>query len=397
VLEAATEDPMNDTRLDSRSLAVLLVLALVTQSVSCDGDPGTGSQTQRTGTLRVQASTTGPPPFFVYFVGIDGEEEVVPVNGVADFELSSGPHQVHLSNAEPRCSVAGENPRTITVSAGAVTATRFEVTCPPTGAIEVTASTTGVDADPDGYLVTVNGSQSQHIGVNASVTFSNVAAGERTVELTGLAANCSVTGDNPRSVTVTAGETAQMAFAVVCTGSSGGTGSIAVTTSTTGVKPDSDGYAVVIFRAGTLLHTESIGTNATVEIPDLAPGDYYQTLSGLASNCSWAPSAGAHKAATVSIGTRTRVTFDVTCFSQPLGTLRVRATTTGPPPFFYFVGIDGQEVGAVAPNGAASFRLPAGAHTVALFVGSTCTVTDNNRTVDVVSGSTVEALFQVTC
>lgn len=384
---------MNDIRLDKRAPTVLLVLALVSQALSCDGDPGTGPQPQETGILRVQASTTGPPPFLVYFVGIDGKEEVVPVNGAADFRLSSGAHRVHLSNAEPRCSVAGDNPRTVTVSADAVTSTRFQVTCDPTGAIEVTVSTTGVDPDPDGYLVTVNGSQSQDIGVNASVVFSRVAAGEQTVELTGLEPNCSVGSDNPRSVTVSTGETARTTFAVVCTGTTGGTGSISVTASTAGVNLDPDGYTVSISGVG----RSPIGTNATVEITGLAPGDYELRLSDLALNCLWAPSLNATQLATVSAGNTAQVTFDVTCFDAPLGTLRVRASTTGPPPFFYLIGIDNRTVGGVSVNGAADFRLSAGAHRVALFVGSTCSVADNPRTVEVAPGGTVETVFNVTC
>ena len=100
----------------------------------------------------------------------------------------------------------------------------------------------------------------------------------------------------------------------------------------------------------------------------------------------------------MSVETTTPVTFDVTCFDAPLGTLRVRASTTGSPPFpVYFVGIDSRELGAVgAMNGAADFRLPAGPHQVALDVGS-CTVADNGRTLEVVSGSTVETVFNVTC
>jgi hypothetical protein len=393
------EDAMNDIRLDRRAPTVLLVLALVSQALSCDRDPGTGPQPPETGTLRVQASTTGPAPFLVYFVGIDGKEEVVPVNGAADFRLSSGAHRVHLSNAEPRCSVAGDNPRTVTVPAGAVISTRFDVTCPLTGAIEVTVSTTGVDPDPDGYLVTLNGSQSQHIGVSASVVFSGVAAGEQTVELSGLEPNCSVGSDNPRSVAVSTGETARTTFAIVCTGTTGGTGSISVTASTTGVNLDPDGYTVVVRgdALGGRVVSQPISSNATAEIPGLAPGDYELRLSDLAPNCLWASSLNAVQVATVSAGSAAKVTFHVTCFDAPLGTLRVRTSTTGSPPFFYLIGIDNRTVGGVGVNGAADFRLSAGSHKVSLQVGTSCSVADNPRTVQVISGATVEAAFKVTC
>ena len=42
---------------------------------------------------------------------------------------------------------------------------------PLIGAIDITTSTTGSTLDPDGYTVTVDGSQPQSVGINASVTF----------------------------------------------------------------------------------------------------------------------------------------------------------------------------------------------------------------------------------
>jgi len=376
--------------------ATLLVLSCLTAAISCDGDSGTGPGSV-IGQIEVTTSTTGAnidPDGFT--ITIDGEQnQSIGSNGTATFSsVAAGDHEVELVGVSANCTVEGGNARTATVSAGDVTSTMFDIICVPTGAVEVMASTTGVDTDPDGYLVTVDGSQSQSIGVDGSVTFSDVTAGEHLVELTGLVPNCSVGGDNPRTLTVPAGDTAQTAFAVTCTGA---TGSISVSTSTTGVDPDPDGYLVDISGVGTLRNSP-IGANATVAVPDLAPGDYDLTLSGLASNCSWTPSVNAFKVATVSVGTKTSVTFDVTCFDAPLGTLRVRASTTGSPPFLYFVGIDGREVGAVGGvNGAVDFRLPAGAHQVALDVGGSCTVAENGRTVEVVSGSTVETVFNVTC
>jgi subtilisin-like proprotein convertase family protein len=87
---------------------------------------------------------------------------------------------------------------------------------PTTGSLEVTTSTTGDDLDPDGYTVTVDGGTSQSVGINGSTAFAQVATGDREVELTGLAANCSVTGVNPRTVTVAGGGTASTSFDVPC-------------------------------------------------------------------------------------------------------------------------------------------------------------------------------------
>ncbi len=84
------------------------------------------------------------------------------------------------------------------------------------GAIQVTTVTTGPSSDPDGYAVTVDAGSPQAIGASASLTLSGLAAGDHTVELGGVAGNCVVTEENPRTVTVTASATAETTFGVVC-------------------------------------------------------------------------------------------------------------------------------------------------------------------------------------
>src|SRR5207244_13473243 len=85
----------------------------------------------------------------------------------------------------------------------------------PVGDLRVTTSTTGLNPDPDGYVVTVDGGPGQAIGINATVTFSGLAAGDHVVALGGVATNCSV-GENPRTVAVPAGGCAQPTFIVDC-------------------------------------------------------------------------------------------------------------------------------------------------------------------------------------
>jgi Tol biopolymer transport system component len=84
------------------------------------------------------------------------------------------------------------------------------------GAIQVTAVTTGQGTDPDGYSITVDAGLPQAIGASGSVTVPALPAGDHTVELGGVAGNCVVTEENPRTVTVTAGATAETTFGVVC-------------------------------------------------------------------------------------------------------------------------------------------------------------------------------------
>ena len=64
-----------------------------------------------------------------------------------------------------------------------------------TGSVAVTAVTTGTDLDTE-YGVTI-GSLSGTVPANGSVTIANVPVGAATVQLTGVATNCAVTGRSP--------------------------------------------------------------------------------------------------------------------------------------------------------------------------------------------------------
>lgn len=86
---------------------------------------------------------------------------------------------------------------------------------PTTGSLQVTAATTGSDVDPDGYSVTAGG-QTLTVASAGTVTFSDLAAGDYSVQLSGVAVNCGVDGVNPRTVAVVAGQTAQTSFDVAC-------------------------------------------------------------------------------------------------------------------------------------------------------------------------------------
>ncbi len=85
------------------------------------------------------------------------------------------------------------------------------------GSIEVKTATTGADLDPDGYTVTLNGGSAKQIGVNSTVTYSRLSAGEYQVALSGVASNCTVAGENPRMVSVSANSTSRTTFEVSCT------------------------------------------------------------------------------------------------------------------------------------------------------------------------------------
>ena len=274
-----------------------------------------------TGDLTVTTSTSGPSPDpDGYSVTVDGDGgRAIDVTGsVAITDLSAGDHQVGLGGIAANCTVAGDNPRAVTVVAGGVVAIEFSLECgappPARGTLTVTTATSGPSPDPDGYVFTVGGGPEQPIGARATVTVANVEAGTTAVELSGVAANCSVDGQNPRPVTVPAGGTAGVEFAVTCEAD---TGRLAITTTSTGSPADPSGYTVRVDREPTL----SIGANATRTIDGLAPGPHTVELGDIADNC--AVQGQNPRNVSIAASQTTAVGFTVAC-SATTGTLAIR-------------------------------------------------------------------------
>ena len=146
-----------------------------------------------------------------------------------------------------------------------------------TGSVEITTSTTGDDEDEDGYTVTL-GENEENIDINESVTIEDLDEGSYDAELTGVAENCSIDGDNPKSVDVSVGETATVSYNINCEAK---TGSVEVTSSTAGQNPDMDGYTIAIGN-----QEKDIAINETITISGINEGDYDAELKDIASNCS---------------------------------------------------------------------------------------------------------------
>lgn len=85
-----------------------------------------------------------------------------------------------------------------------------------TGVLTATAATSGSNL-PTGYTVTLDSRPSDPIGINDSVTATDIAAGSHRAALGGVPANCSVSGANPRTVSVAPNDTARTTFRVACT------------------------------------------------------------------------------------------------------------------------------------------------------------------------------------
>jgi WD40 repeat protein len=85
-----------------------------------------------------------------------------------------------------------------------------------TGLIRVSSATTGALLDPDGYAVGLDGGGGQAIDVDGTLLMRDVAPGNHSLTLTGLACNCRVVEAQPVSVLVTAGDTVDASFTVTC-------------------------------------------------------------------------------------------------------------------------------------------------------------------------------------
>ena len=72
------------------------------------------------------------------------------------------------------------------------------------------------ELDPDGYTLTLDDVEVRPIGTAASAILAELSPGEHRIGLSGIAPNCTVQDGNPRTVTVTVGETAVEDITVLC-------------------------------------------------------------------------------------------------------------------------------------------------------------------------------------
>ena len=353
-----------------------------------------------TGALSVRVSTTGATPDpNGYSVTVDGgQSRSLATNDTTVYTgLAAGSYAVQLGDIAGNCTVSGGASRTVPVIAGDTATVALAVNCPTpppqTGNLTVTAATSGGTPDPNGYTVTVDGGQSQSIGINGTVNYAGLTVGTYTVQLNDVATNCTVSGGASRSVTVTAGQTATATFTVTCPTA---TGDLTVSASTTGATPDPNGYSVTIDGG----QSRSITNNGSTTY-SLAPGSYTVQIGDVASNCT--VTGGTSRTVTVSSSQQTTVTFTVTCPTPPpvTGDLTVGASTSGgtPDPNGYSVTVDGGQSRTITINGSTTYTLAAASYTVQLGdVASNCTVTGGtSRTVTVAAGQTATETFAVSC
>ena len=180
---------------------------------------------------------------------------------------------------------------------------------PKTGSVVVDVSTSGTDKDNNGYTV-VLAADSQSVSATGKVTFSGLPTGDRELSIGGVAENCAIEGNNPRTLSVKAGQTVTEKVAITC---SQKTGSVTVDVTTTGDDTDPDGYTLTVAD-----RSQSVGPNGSVTFTDLPVGDHDLAVANIASNCSV---DGANpRTVTVEDGQETTEAVTVSCSAETGGT-----------------------------------------------------------------------------
>ena len=87
---------------------------------------------------------------------------------------------------------------------------------PDSGSILVTLDMTGNAPDPNGFSVSLDGGPAHILVSGGTVFLSDLQPGSHVVWLADIAEQCIVDGQNPRAVSIAAGDTTTTHFAVIC-------------------------------------------------------------------------------------------------------------------------------------------------------------------------------------
>jgi hypothetical protein len=281
----------------------------------------------------------------------------------------------------------------VTLGCGGDSAIISEVTV---GSIDVKAVTTGAEPDPDGYQLIVDNALSFPLQTNGSARIAHLDPGDHVLRLEGLSSNCQIAGSNPRNVHLPRAKVASVTFAVTCVQF---TGSLRVTTATTGAELDPDGYAVVVDQDDFYPREgEPIDRDGSLTFERVPGGEHSVSLEDVARNCVVVGSNP--RSVAVSPGTETVVAFVVEC--ERAGHLRLITLTSGIDldPNGYSAGIGTARFDTAAVllnNDTVTVALPAGDFTVTLGgLTTNCEVVGgNDRVGSILAAETAEVKFDV--
>lgn len=264
----------------------------------------------------------------------------------------------------------------------------------PPGTVAVTFTTKQGDENLFVWGVSLDGANPRTVNSNSNGTFTleAVPPGDHHLILSSLPKACS-SGADDRIVTVPSKDTVRVTIAVKCTRV---TGDVSLFVSTSGVEFDLDGYTVSLDGASGP-HLDATNS-ATVLLARLTPGAHEITLSGLASNCSVAPTEP-HTALVV-VDQAVTLSVNVVCRSTN-GTIQVITATNNvstADPDGYLVTVGTASSAFAPPNGVTNVSAKAGSYTVTLSdIEPSCTASPASKTITIAALETIAVNFAVTC
>jgi len=175
--------------------------------------------------------------------------------------------------------------------------------------LRLTANTTGLNLDPDGYSYSVDGGASAALGPAETVILNGLNAGAHELAISGVASNCTLDGGTPRAIVLIPGDTTDTLLDITCQAPAS-PAALTLTTSTTGGDIDFDGYTFALDGDAPL----PIGPNDLASITGLLPGTHQLVVGDVAANCTLA--GGATRSVTLVAGGTLSVQLTVTCQSS---------------------------------------------------------------------------------
>jgi hypothetical protein len=85
------------------------------------------------------------------------------------------------------------------------------------GDLLVVIETNGEDIDPNGYELSIDAGAPVSVGSNANRLFEDLTSGPHTLGIAGIAANCTLVGESPRTVPVVTDNQTTVTVVINCT------------------------------------------------------------------------------------------------------------------------------------------------------------------------------------
>lgn len=177
---------------------------------------------------------------------------------------------------------------------------------PERGSIRVTTNAEGdpLSLDPDGMTIILDQAM-KAIATNGTMNFLDLEVGVHDVKLEGVAAHCTVLGENPRQESVLANQVTSVDFSITC---ENWTLPIVVRTITGGSQVDVDGYTVSLDGESAL----PIGINDSLIYANVSTGRHEVVLDGIDARCE-PPVQNPQGVFLSARFTRVEMNFRVTC------------------------------------------------------------------------------------